>query len=497
MKKIKNYRWIIISLLFTATCINYLDRQIIGLLKPILEKEFNWTETDFSHIVMAFTAAYAVGLLIAGGVIDKVGTKIGYTFTVIIWSTAAMFHALAKSVVGFSVARIFLGIGEAGHFPAAVKTVAEWFPKKERGLATGIFNAGTSVGVVFALFITPYIYANYGWQAVFWITGALGFVWLIAWLYFYEIPAKQKRLTESELAYIESDQQNESITKIDIPWRKLFSYKQTWAYVTGKFLIDPIYWFFLFWLPSYFATTFHIDLKKPSIELMIIYASTTIGSVMGGYLSSHLIKKGWRVLNARQTALFIFAIIELSVILAQFVTNVWVAVGLISLVIAVHQAWATNIFTMASDMFPKESVSSVVGIGGMAGGLGGVVVSKVGGWLFDSYKLKAVNATWSSATNTSFSDYLNKVVSLNVTDKKGVLVNVAQKDWSNLTKDIQAKLQAVDPTQYELFIHIQKEAVRGSLTTAYSMMFAFCAVAYLIAWSIMKSLVPKEKIINL
>jgi len=386
MKQIKNYRWIIIALLFTATCINYLDRQIIGLLKPILEKEFNWTETDFSHIVMAFTAAYAVGLLVAGGVIDKVGTKIGYTFTVIIWSTAAMFHALAKSVVGFSVARIFLGIGEAGHFPAAVKTVAEWFPKKERGLATGIFNAGTSVGVVFALFITPYIYNNYGWQAVFWITGALGFVWLIAWLYFYEIPAKQKRLTETERAYIESDQQNETITKLDIPWRKLFTYKQTWAYVTGKFLIDPIYWFFLFWLPSYFATTFHIDLKKPSIELMIIYASTTIGSVMGGYLSSHLIKKGWRVLNARQTVLFIFAIIELSVILAQFVTNVWVAVALISLVIAVHQAWATNIFTMASDMFPKESVSSVVGIGGMAGAIGGILFPILVGYLLDTYK---------------------------------------------------------------------------------------------------------------
>ena len=221
---------------------------------------------------------------------------------------------------------------------------------------------------------------------MFWITGALGFVWLIAWLYFYEIPAKQKRLTESELAYIESDQQNESITKVDIPWRKLFSYNQTWAYVTGKFLIDPIYWFFLFWLPSYFATTFHIDLKKPSIELMIIYASTTIGSVMGGYLSSHLIKKGWRVLNARQTALFIFAIIELSVILAQFVTNVWVAVALISLVIAVHQAWATNIFTMASDMFPKESVSSVVGIGGMAGAIGGILFPILVGYLLDTYK---------------------------------------------------------------------------------------------------------------
>ena len=387
MTIIKNYRWIILALLFFATSINYLDRQIIGLLKPILEKEFSWTETDFSHIVMAFTAAYAIGLLISGGLIDKVGTKIGYSVTVIIWSTAAMFHAIAKSVFGFSVARIFLGIGEAGNFPAAVKTVAEWFPKKERGLATGIFNAGTSVGVVIALFITPYIYAHYGWQSVFLITGSLGFFWLIAWLYFYEIPVKQKRLTEAELIFIEADQPINQLTKERIPWRELFKYKQTWSYVTGKFLIDPIYWFFLFWLPSYFASTFHIDLKNPSIELMIIYASTTFGSVFGGYLSSHFIKKGWPVLKARKTALFIFAIIELSVIFAQFVTNVWCAVALISVVIAVHQAWATNIFTMASDMFPKESVSSVVGIGGMAGAVGGIFFPLLVGYLLDTYKI--------------------------------------------------------------------------------------------------------------
>ena len=387
MTIIKNYRWIILALLFFATSINYLDRQLIGLLKPILEKEFSWTETDFSHIVMAFTAAYAIGLLISGGLIDKVGTKIGYSVTVIIWSTAAMFHAIAKSVFGFSVARIFLGIGEAGNFPAAVKTVAEWFPKKERGLATGIFNAGTSVGVVIALFITPYIYAHYGWQSVFLITGSLGFFWLIAWLYFYEIPVKQKRLTEAELIFIEADQPINPLTKERIPWRELFKYKQTWSYVTGKFLIDPIYWFFLFWLPSYFASTFHIDLKNPSIELMIIYASTTFGSVFGGYLSSHFIKKGWPVLKARKTALFIFAIIELSVIFAQFVTNVWCAVALISVVIAVHQAWATNIFTMASDMFPKESVSSVVGIGGMAGAVGGIFFPLLVGYLLDTYKI--------------------------------------------------------------------------------------------------------------
>jgi ACS family hexuronate transporter-like MFS transporter len=387
MKKIKNYRWLILALLFIATCINYLDRQIIGLLKPYLEKEFSWSETDFSHIVMAFTAAYALGLLVMGGMIDKLGTKIGYSVSVIVWSTAAMFHAIAKSVFGFSVARVFLGLGEAGHFPAAVKTVAEWFPKKERALATGIFNAGTSVGVVIALLLTPYIFAHYGWQNVFWITGSLGFVWLIAWLYFYEVPSKQNKLTPAELAYIESDATANPTVKQNIPWRRLFYYKQTWAYVTGKFLIDPIYWFFLFWLPSYFSSTFNLDLKKPSLELMIIYGATTIGSILGGYFSSVLVKRGWPVIKARKTVLFIFAAIELSILSAQYISNVWMAVVLISTVVAVHQAWATNIFTMASDMFPKQSVSSVVGIGGMAGAIGGILFPIFIGYVLDSYKL--------------------------------------------------------------------------------------------------------------
>lgn len=387
MKKIKNYRWIILVLLFIATCINYLDRQIIGLLKPHLEKEFSWTETDFSHIVMAFTAAYAIGLLVMGGMIDKLGTKVGYSVSVIVWSTAAMFHAIAKSVFGFSIARVFLGLGEAGHFPAAVKTVAEWFPKKERALATGIFNAGTSVGVVIALLLTPYIFAKYGWQNVFWITGALGFVWLIAWLYFYEVPTKQTKLNANELAYIESDVTANPIIQPTIPWRNLFYYKQTWAYVTGKFLIDPIYWFFLFWLPSYFSSTFNLDLKKPSLELMIIYGATTIGSILGGYFSSVLVKRGWPVIKARKTVLFLFAVLELSILSAQYISNVWMAVVLISTVVAIHQAWATNIFTMASDMFPKESVSSVVGIGGMAGAIGGILFPIFIGYVLDRYKL--------------------------------------------------------------------------------------------------------------
>ncbi|MCW3107507.1 MAG: transporter, partial [Segetibacter sp.] len=388
-RKIKNYRWLIVVLLFFATTINYLDRQIIGLLKPILEKEFAWTETDFAHIVMAFTAAYAIGLVSFGWLIDKIGTKLGYTITIVVWSVAGMLHALARSAFGFGMARVGLGLGEAGNYPAAMKTVAEWFPKKERALATGFFNAGTSIGVVVALLVVPLILNYYGWQEVFWITGALGFVWLIFWWIFYEIPSKQKRLSAEEYALIRSgqdDERDQGNAIQPIKWQKLFLFPQTWAMITGKGLIDPIYWFFLFWLPSYFSSTFSLDLKRPSLQLMLIYAATTVGSIGGGYLSSWLIKKGWPVLKARKTVLIIFALLEVSIILAQFAKEAWVAVALISLAVAAHQAWATNVFTMASDMFPTEAVSSVVGIAGMAGAIGGILFPILIGSLLDSYK---------------------------------------------------------------------------------------------------------------
>lgn len=389
MTTIKNFRWIIVSLLFFGTTINYLDRQIIGLLKPILEKEFEWSETDFARIVMAFSAAYAIGLLVAGWFIDKVGTRLGYAISVVVWSVAGMLHAVAKSVTGFGLARLGLGLGEAGNYPAAMKAVAEWFPKKERGLATGIFNAGTSVGVIVALLIAPWILVNYGWQSVFWITGAVGFVWLIFWMWLYEIPSKQKYVSSDERDYIRQGQEAHSNSvkgNVKVQWYKLFSLPQTWAYITGKFLIDPIFWFFLFWLPSYFSSIFSLDLRKPSLPLMIIYASTTIGSIGGGYISSWLIKRGMPALKARKSAMLVFAVLELSIISAQFVTDVWVAVALISLAVAVHQAWATNVFTTASDMFPKETVSSVVGIGGMAGAVGGILFPMLVGYLLDLYK---------------------------------------------------------------------------------------------------------------
>lgn len=374
------------ALLFTATTINYIDRQIIGLLKPLLEKEFNWSETDFARIVMAFQAAYAVGLLGFGWFVDRVGTRIGYAVSVVFWSAAGMLHALASSAVGFGLARLALGLGEAGNYPAAVKTVAEWFPKRERGLATGLFNAGTSLGVVAALGLVPPVLNRFGWQGVFLVTGALGFVWLGFWWVFYEIPERQKRLTGAERDYIAAGQEAGAEATMPIRWVRLFRQPQTWALITGKGLIDPIYWFFLFWLPSFFYAKFGLDLKKPSVELMLIYAATTVGSIAGGYLSSWLIRRGWPTLKARRTVLLAFAVLELLVISVQFADNVWVAVGLLSLAVALHQAWATNVFTLASDLFPKAAVSSAAGIAGMAGAVGGILFPILVGGLLDRYK---------------------------------------------------------------------------------------------------------------
>lgn len=385
--KIKNYRWYILVLLFVATTINYLDRQIIGLLKPILEAEFDWSETDFAYIVMAFTAAYAIGLLFFGWFVDKVGTKKGYSIIVGIWSLAGMLHAAARSAWGFGMARLGLGIGEAGNFPAGVKAVSEWFPKKEKALATGIFNSGTSIGVVVALLLVPWILSRYGWHEVFLITGALGFVWMIFWHFMYSLPNKSKWITNEERELIRAGQEEGEVQeKVPIKWLKLFSFPQTWAFVVGKAFIDPIFWFFLFWLPAYFSSTFDLDLTKPSLELMIIYTSTTVGSIGGGYLSSWLIKRGWPTLKARKTVLLVFALCEISIILVQFASNMWMVVGLISLAVAIHQAWATNIFTIASDLFPTQAVSSIVGIGGMAGAVGGILFPMLVGTLLDYYE---------------------------------------------------------------------------------------------------------------
>lgn len=387
-QKIGTYRWVVVALLFFATTINYLDRQVIGLLKPTLESEFSWTETDYSHIVMAFSAAYAIGLLFFGRIIDRIGTKMGYVVSIIAWSLAAIAHAFARSTVGFGIARAALGLGEAGNFPTAIKSVAEWFPKKERALATGIFNSGANIGAVVAPIMVPWILGVWGWEEAFIITGAIGFIWLIFWWIFYEIPSKQKRLGAAEYAYIHSDpdEQAEAADEKPVTWMQVLRVRQTWAFFFGKLLTDPIWWFFLFWLPSYFASTFQIDLKKPSLELAVVYTATTFGSIGGGYLSGYLIRLGWPVFRARKTAMLIFAFCVVPIILAKYATNLWVAVGLISLAAAAHQAWSANIFTTASDMFPKKAVSTVVGIGGMAGAFGGMLFPLIVGDLLDSYK---------------------------------------------------------------------------------------------------------------
>jgi ACS family hexuronate transporter-like MFS transporter len=388
--KTKNYRWAVVVLLFFATTINYLDRQVIGLLKPTLEVQFNWTETDYSHIVMAFSTAYAVGLLAFGGFIDRIGTKLGYTLSLIVWSVAAMLHAIVKTTFGFGVVRAALGLGESGNFPAAIKVVAEWFPKRERALATGIFNSGANIGAVVAPVMVPWILGIYGWQMAFIITGAIGFIWLIFWWFIYEVPARHKKISKEEFDFIHSDNVETAgeseVPPVKIKWIKLFGIRQTWAFVVGKLLTDPIWYFFLFWLPSYFSTTFNLDLKKPSLPLVLVYTATTVGSIGGGYLSSWFIKRGMPVFKARKTAMFLFALCVLPIFGARYATNIWQAVGLISLAAAAHQAWSANIFTTASDMFPKQAISSVVGIGGMAGSVGGIFFPLLIGVILETYK---------------------------------------------------------------------------------------------------------------
>lgn len=382
-----NYRWIICLLLFAATTINYIDRQIIGLLKPTLEKEFNWSEVDYGHIVMTFSACYAIGFIIFGQFIDKIGTKIGYAISITVWSMAAVLHAYVKGTFGFGVVRGLLGLSEAGNFPAAVKSVAEWFPKKERALATGIFNSGTSIGAVSAPILVPWILGSFGWQQAFIITGALGFIWLIFWWRLYEIPSHKKKLSKTEYELIHSDNDPVDTAGIEqLNLGALLRLKQTWVFIVGKLFTDPIWWFFLFWLPSYFSSTFQLDLTKPSLHLAIIYLATTLGSIGGGYLSSFLIRRGIPVVKARKITMLLVAFAVMPIFITRYMNDIWVVVGILSLTTAAHQAWSTNIFTIVSDIIPKGAVSSVVGLGGMAGSLGSTIFPLIVGFVLNYYK---------------------------------------------------------------------------------------------------------------
>ncbi|HOF21605.1 MAG TPA: MFS transporter, partial [Bacteroidales bacterium] len=376
--KIGNYRWTVCALIFFATTVNYIDRQVIGILKPLLETDLNIGEKEYSYIVMAFQLFYALGLVLAGRLIDKIGTKIGYAIAVTLWSIAAMGHALAKGALGFGFWRGLLGVSEGANFPAAIKTVAEWFPKKERALATGIFNSGTNVGAIVAPVAVPAIVVLWGWQAAFIITGALGFIWLIFWIIYYEIPERQKRVKASEIAYINSDVEEQAEPKSDVPWLKLLKYRQTWVFFIGKGLTDPIWWFYLFWIPGWLAEVrgTGLDLKSFGLPLVFIYSMTTVGSIFGGWLSGYMIKKGMTPFNARKYSMLIFALLVTPIVFAQAPgISTWGAVMLIALAASSHQAWSANIFTTVSDAFPKRAVSSVTGIGGMAGGVGAFVIN--------------------------------------------------------------------------------------------------------------------------
>ncbi len=442
---IGKYRWTICTLLFFATTVNYLDRQVLSLLQPTLAELYGWTNSDYANITSVFQVVYAFSMLFAGRIIDRLGTKTGFVWAIIIWSVGALIHAGAipigetfisifglagvgaftASIIGFMVSRTVLAFGEAGNFPAAIKATAEYFPKKERSFATGIFNSGANVGAILAPLTVPWIEKKYGWEMAFILVGAVGFLWLFFWLFFYEKPEKQKRLSAAELNYINGDKDVElsGLKTEKISWVKLFGYKQTWAFTIGKFMTDGVWWFFLFWLPAYLKAQYGMQKTEIMIPLSVLYSMTMVGSIGGGLFPIYFAKRYANMYDARMRAMFFIALFPLVVLLAQTFGQIsfWIPVLLIGIGASAHQAWSANIFTTVSDMFPKKAIASVVGIGGMAGGIGGVIITKTGGALFDHYK------------------------------------------------------------------------ALGHIETGYTIMFSYCAVAYLIAWGLMKTLVPKYK----
>ncbi|MES1188174.1 MAG: MFS transporter [Myxococcales bacterium] len=381
---IGTHRWLICGLLFFATTINYIDRQILSLLKPILDSELHWTNEQFGQVNAAFQAAYAVGLLGFGAFIDRFGTRVGYALSIAAWSLAAIGHSLVGSVSGFLAARVALGLGEGGNFPSAIKAVAQWFPKKERALATTIFNSGANVGAIIAPAIIPWLAYTWGWRSAFIAAGIAGLLWLALWLPLYEIPERSKRLGRAELSYIQSDGINhESMQPISA--RRLLRHRQAWAFIVAKFLTDPVWWFFLIWLPDYFKKTRGLDIKNSWVHLVSIYSMVTVLSIVGGWLTGHLARRGHSVSRARKTAMFVSAALVLPIFAVTQVGD-WSAVLLIGLAGAAHQAWSANLFTSASDMFPRRAVASVVGIGGMAGSLGGILFPLYSGKLLDRFQ---------------------------------------------------------------------------------------------------------------
>ncbi len=429
------YRWTICALVFFATTINYLDRAVISLLKPYLETAFHWNSGDYANIEIAFKLAYSIGMVGVGRIIDKLGTKIGYALSTTLWSIAAMGHAVVSSTLGFGVARGFLGVTEAGNFPAAIKTVAEWFPQRERALATGIFNSGANVGAIIAPLSVPFIAEQYGWQWAFIVTGALGFVWLVLWLLVYDTPANSKRLSKAEFDYINADipagLPAESVVVEEKPktsWGTLLGFRQTWAFALGKFLTDPIWWFYLFWLPDFLGKQYHLTGTAIALPVAAVYVLSSIGSIGGGYLPLQFIKRGMPAFQARKTAMLVIALCVFPIVFAQYLgqLNMWLAVLVIGIAAAAHQAWSANIFTTVSDMFPKRAVGSVTGIGGFAGGMGGIALSAL--------------------------------------------------------------------VQKRMFVYYEQ---LGQINKAYYIMFFICGGIYLLAWAVMFTLVPRMEPIKL
>ena len=379
--KVGNYRWLICGLLFAAMVINYVDRQMLGVLKPTLSAEFGWTESQYADIVFWFQASYAVAYLGFGRIVDRIGARWGFGIAFFIWTIAHMAHAGARGLTGFIAARMLLGVGEGGAFPGGIKAVAEWFPKKERAFATGLFNAGTNIGAIVTPLVVPAIVLTMGWQAAFIITGLAGLVWLPIWLIVYRRPRETAKLSAAELAHIESDPAD-PVEKI--AWARLLTVRETWAYALGKFLIDPIWWFFLFWLPGFLATRHGLDLRTFGPPLVAIYLLSDVGSIGGGWLSSRFMQRGMSLNAARKTTMLICALLATPVAFAMYADNVWVAVLLIGVATAAHQGFSANLYTLPSDVFPRSAVGSVIGIGGMIGAIGGMAMAKYAGWVLDT-----------------------------------------------------------------------------------------------------------------
>ena len=379
--RMSRYRWLICSLLFAATAINYIDRQMIGVLKSTISADLGWTETTYADVIFWFQAAYAIGYLSFGRIVDLVGARIGYSIAFAIWTAGHTLCGFASTATQFSMARFVLGIGESGNFPAGIKAVSEWFPAKERAFATGVFNAGANIGAVVTPLIVPVITVAYGWRMAFIITGVASLAWLVAWIALYRRPRESSKVSASELAYIESDPAD-SVERIG--WGKLLRYRQTWAFALGKFMTDPIWWLFLFWTPDFLAKTYGLDLLTFGPPLVVIYLISDIGSVAGGWASSRMMKRGFTANRARKLTMLTCAILVTPIFFAQYVASLWVAVAIVGLATAAHQAWSANLYTIPSDMFPRAAVGSVVGIGGTAGAIGGMMMAKFVGYVLET-----------------------------------------------------------------------------------------------------------------